>query len=73
MPRGAVPGWVQPEPVQGDTPEERARFECARQGIPFEPTPEQMEMVDRLIMRAEEQLARANEAARARAEAAARR
>lgn len=53
-----VPGWVPPEPVQGDTPAERARFECARQGIAFEPTPEQMETVARLIMRAEEALQR---------------
>ena len=68
MPRGAVPGWAPRGPVEGDTPEERARFECARQGIAFEPTPEQMETVARLIARHYEA-----KAATARAKAAARR
>jgi len=53
-----VPGWVPPEPVVGDTPEERARCDCRRQGIPFEPSAEVMARVAAIIARAEEAKAR---------------
>ena len=68
---GPIPGWVEREPVQGDTPEARARFECERQGVPFAMPPEGMECIAAIIARAEEAKERTarldREAERARA------
>lgn len=58
MPRGAVPGWAPRGPVEGNTPEERARFECERQGIPFEPSADVMGRIAQIIARHHEAKAR---------------
>lgn len=39
------------QPCVGDTPAERARWECAQQGIPFAPSLEQMETAARILAR----------------------